>query len=72
MGLEVGKTHAREELQRQFKKFYDGSLKSPAHLRPALTDFRHSGGSGPSVFLPCWYRFRYVDVKTGGYSDFSA
>lgn len=50
----------------------DNSLESPAELFPVLTGFQNSSGAGPSIFLPCWYRFRYVNVKTGGYSDFSA
>ncbi len=50
----------------------DNSLQSPKDLYPVLTRFQYSAGAGPSIFLPCWYRFRYVNVKTGGYSDFSA
>lgn len=54
------------------EKFHDPSLKSPKDLSPVLVNFRYSEGSGPSFFRPCWYRFRYVNVKTGGYSDFSS
>jgi len=54
------------------EKFYDSSLQSPKDLFPSLTGFTYSKGAGASIFLPCWYRFRYVNVKTGGYSDFSA
>lgn len=50
---------------------FDESLKSPSNLRPYLVGFQFSQGAGNSIFLPCWYRFRYVNVKTGGYSEFS-
>ena len=53
------------------EKSYDPSLKSPEKLYPVLTGFVNSTGAGNSIFLPCWYRFRYVNVKTGSYSDFS-
>jgi len=53
------------------EKFYDATLKSPAKLKPYLLNFTHASGGGPSIFLPMWYRFRYVNVNTGGYSDFS-
>jgi hypothetical protein len=49
----------------------DNFLESPKDLSPVLVGFQNSSGAGPSIFLPCWYRFRYVNVKTGGYSDFS-
>jgi hypothetical protein len=49
----------------------DYTLSSPTNLRPYLIDFTYSPSSGNSFFLPVWYRFRYVNVLTGGYSDFS-
>ena len=54
------------------EKFLDSSLKSPANLSPYLIGFSYSDGAGNSIFLPCWYRFRYVNVLTGGYSEFSS
>lgn len=53
------------------EKFYDSSLKSPENIEPVLTSFRFAQGAGSPFFLPCWYRIRYINVKTGGYSKFS-
>lgn len=50
---------------------YDPSLNSPKDLRPYIIGFSYSSSAGNSLYLPMWYRFRYVNVKTGGYSDFS-
>lgn len=49
---------------------YDSSLQSPKNLSPVLTNFTTASGS-PSFYKPAWYRFRYVNTKTGAYSDFS-
>lgn len=53
------------------EKFFDSSLDSPAGVRPYLINFESSAGMGNPLRLPMWYRFRYVNVSTGGYSDFS-
>ena len=53
------------------EKFQDTTLESPSKLHPVLTGFTYAKGGGNSIFLPMWYRFRYVNVLTGGYSDFS-
>lgn len=53
------------------EKAYDSSLQSPSELQLYLVNFVNSVGGGPNVCLPMWYRFRYVNVLTGGYSDFS-
>ena len=47
---------------------YDASLKDPSEIPMYLADFRYVKGAGPSLCYPMWYRFVYVDVKTGGYS----
>ena len=49
----------------------DTTLQSPKSISPYLVKFQLSQGAGPSIFVGCWYRFRYVNVLTGGYSDFS-
>jgi len=53
--------------------FYDSSIKSPGNTKPYLTEFKKGNVTeiGGSIFKPCWYRFRYVNTKTGAYSDFS-
>lgn len=53
------------------EKTYDPTLKSPADIKPYLIGFSNSSGAGNPLYLPMWYRFRYVNVVTGGYSDFS-
>lgn len=53
------------------EKSYDSNLKSPKNIKPYLVSFTHAEGGGPPIYLPLWYRFRYVNVNTGGYSDFS-
>lgn len=53
------------------ERFKDNTLKSPLNIKPVLTSFKYARGGGNSIFLPCWYRIRYVNVLTGGYSDFS-
>jgi hypothetical protein len=53
------------------EKEYDPTLTSPAELQPYLIDFSNSPSAGNPLYLPMWYRFRYVNVITGGYSDFS-
>ena len=49
----------------------DPSLASPKGIAPVLVGFTKSAGAGPPLFLPMWYRFRYVNVLTGGYSEYS-
>ena len=51
--------------------FQDPSLTSPKGLRLSLLAFSQTPGAGNPVSLPMWYRFRYVNTNTGGYSDFS-
>ncbi len=53
------------------EKFFDSSLKSPKNIKPYLVNFTYARGGGSPLYLPMWYRFRYVDTKTGGYSEFS-
>jgi len=53
------------------EKFYDSSLADPSDLQLYLVKFSRVSGAGSPVCLPMWYRFRYVNVKTGGYSKFS-
>lgn len=50
---------------------HDPSLTSPEDLELYLIKFQSAQGVGPSLFAGCWYRFRYVNTLTGGYSDFS-
>lgn len=50
----------------------DSSLQSPENLNLFLLSFSYSSSMGKSYFLPVWYRFRYVNTKTGGYSPYSA
>lgn len=50
---------------------YDPSISSPKGLSPYIISFSYSGSAGKPLYLPMWYRFRYVDGNTGGYSDFS-
>lgn len=50
---------------------YDSTLSSPEGLTPYLIGFSYSSGTGSPLYLPMWYRFRYVNVLTGGYSKFS-
>lgn len=49
----------------------DNTLPSPKGQKLNLLNFLNSPGAGNSIFKKCWYRFRYVNVLTGGYSDFS-
>lgn len=53
------------------EKFPDPSLQDPSNLKLYLIKFSQVRGAGPPVCLPMWYCFRYVNVKTGGYSGFS-
>jgi len=53
------------------EKFYDPKLADPSQLKLYLAKFSRVSGAGPPVCLPMWYCFRYVNVKTGGYSKFS-
>lgn len=49
----------------------DPTLLTPAGIKPYLIGFDYSASAGNPLVLPMWYRFRYVNVNTGGYSDFS-
>ena len=49
----------------------DSTLQSPSTEQLYLYGFSQVSGAGPSICLPVWYRFRYVNVNTGGYSPFS-
>ncbi len=53
------------------EKFPDPKLDDPSKLQLYLVKFSRADGAGPPVCLPMWYCFRYVNVKTGGYSPFS-
>lgn len=53
------------------EKSFDPTLKDPSQLQLYLVKFDNVSGAGPPVCLPMWYCFRYVNVKTGGYSKFS-
>jgi len=48
------------------------NLESPKHLKMSLIKFSYSPAGGPAFTQPTWYRFRYVNVKTGKYSEFSS
>lgn len=50
---------------------FDSSLSSPSSLSLNLLKFEKIPGAGNPLNLPMWYRFRYVNANTGGYSDFS-
>lgn len=50
----------------------DPTLLSPSNEKLYLVKFANTAGAGPPMCKPMWYRFRYVNVKTGGYSPFSA
>lgn len=50
----------------------DSSLASPSALSLNLLKFENIPGAGNALNLPMWYRFRYVNANTGGYSDFSS
>lgn len=50
---------------------YNGSLPSPKSIKPFLINFTKSAGAGKPIYLPLWYRFRYVNSLTGEYGDFS-
>ena len=51
----------------------DPSLKSPKDLYPVLIDFSYREKLKlPPIYLPSWYRIRYVNTRTGGYSEFSS
>lgn len=48
----------------------DDSLKTPSQVL-YLLNFNNTPGGGPSVCLPMWYKFKYVNLVTGGYSKAS-
>lgn len=50
---------------------YDPTLVSPKGKSMVLLSFETQGTSIQPVYNPVWYRFRYVNLNTGGYSDFS-
>ena len=52
------------------EKDFDGTLKQPS--KPLyLSGFRESKSFGKPLGANTWYRYRYVNSKTGGYSKFS-
>jgi hypothetical protein len=53
------------------EKAPDNTLLSPTHVPIYLLDFKKSSSAGPAWNVPTWYRIRYVNAYTGGYSDFS-
>ena len=49
---------------------FDGTMKQPS--KPLyLVNFRNSTSFGKALGANVWYRYRYVDGKTGNYSKFS-
>lgn len=50
---------------------YDPTLISPTGKRLLLIKFTQQQGSINPIYNPTWYRFRYVNSITGGYSGFS-
>ncbi len=50
---------------------YDPTISSPSGVNLNLLKFEYSTAGGSPMALPMWYRFRYVNVNTGKYSDFS-
>jgi hypothetical protein len=49
----------------------DTKLADPSDLQLSLLQFSYVNSAGPPLTVPMWYRFRYVNTKTGGYSKFS-
>lgn len=49
----------------------DPTLTSPAGKRLSLLSFVVDSAIGAPFTSPVWYRFRYVNSHTGGYSEFS-
>ncbi len=49
----------------------DSSLTSPKGKSLFLLSFVNDSGLGSPFTSPVWYRFRYVNSSTGGYSEFS-
>jgi len=54
------------------ERFLDDTLDSPSSLALSLVGFSNVPGAGPSLCYPMWYKFKYVNVDTGGYSSSSA
>jgi hypothetical protein len=50
---------------------FDPTIVSPAGKSMSLLAFEAQGTSIQPIYNPVWYRFRYVNVVTGGYSNFS-
>ena len=49
----------------------DSSMKDPSEMQLFMANFSYSDAGGLPLCLPLWYRFRYVNDKTGNYSPFS-
>jgi len=52
------------------ENFLDDSLKSPS-IPLKLISFDNVQGAGNPIYLPMWYRYRYINMRTGGYSPLS-
>lgn len=52
------------------ENFPDNSLTSPSKTL-SLVSFDNVQGAGRPIYLPMWYKYRYVNMRTGGYSPFS-
>jgi len=50
---------------------FDPTITSPKGKSLVLLSFETQGASIQPIYNPVWYRFRYVNMLTGGYSDFS-
>lgn len=52
------------------ENFLDDSLKIPS--KPlSLVSFDNVQGAGNPIYLPMWYKYKYINLKTGGYSKSS-
>lgn len=49
----------------------DPDMKDPSDMELFMTDFAYSSSGGLPLCRPLWYRFRYVNDKSGNYSKFS-
>nr|QBK85753.1 MAG: membrane protein [Marseillevirus LCMAC101] len=49
----------------------DSSIADPSDKQLYMAGFSYSAAGGLPLCLPLWYRFRYVNDKSGNYSPFS-
>ena len=50
---------------------FDSTIPSASGSRLSLVSFKSSQGAGDPITTPHWYRFRYVNTKTGEYGELS-